>query len=413
MRNETPSMRGRLSFRRRVCYKESMTPRKAATKDSASASASAKGTEPMYLVFGTDDFSALRKAEEIVQSLCPPAERDFGLEVIQPGGEEKTAEPVCQYLRNTMQAILTVPFLGGKKTVFLNGAPFFDPLTDPGRLVPVKNETARLVELLKNGLPPGVSLVILAGKVNKTTSFYKTFAAKGQTFEFNEAVKDREASADFLPRMEEWLTSKGLTLRGDARSALIGRTGYNLRLVEMELEKLSIYLGDRHNITVEDVQQMVGSVRTNQFWEFSDAYCTTRMAYTLDILHRLLAQNTQPVALIANLQGVLRDMAVLSDCLKRGWAHVIGSDWPKFTWSLPEEGETLLSSLESDPRKLSPFRLGHMAVKADRLPPARWFRWFNAAVDAQVAMTGGEGISAETILELFVIRTLGELKVSR
>ena len=151
---------------------------------------------PVYLVCGNDDLTALRKAEEIVAGLCPPEEQAFGLETIVPGGEEKTADVVAGILKDTMQALLTAPFLGGRKTVYLKGAPFFDPLTDPGRFADVKAATARMAEIIKAGLPEGVSFVLLTSKINKSTTFYKTFQSLGQVWEFNEATQAREASVN-------------------------------------------------------------------------------------------------------------------------------------------------------------------------------------------------------------------------
>lgn len=365
---------------------------------------------PIYLVCGSDDLTALRKAEEVVAELCPPEEQAFGLETIVPGGEEKTADVVAGILRDTMQAMLTAPFLGGRKTVFLKGAPFFDPLTDPGRFADVKAATARMVDILKEGLPPGVSFVLLTNKVNKSTTFFKTFLSLGRVFEYNEATKASEATASFLPRLDELLEEKGLVMRGDAHAAFVGRVGYNLRLAESEIEKLSLYLGERKEVGVADVQLMVASYRTSAFWEFANAFCTTNLTATLDVLRRLLAQNESPVALLVNLQNALRDMTVLSDCLSRGWAKLSGDKFLR--WQVPAEGEEVLSRLASDPRKLVPFRAAQMASRAARLPAGRWFRWYNAAVDLQVAMTGGENMDAGALLELFTIRTLAELKVA-
>lgn len=381
-----------------------MPPKKATTTPSSAPKA------PIHLVCGSDDLSALRKAEEIVATLCPPEEQAFGLETIVPGGEEKTADVVTAILQNTMQALLTAPFLGGRKTVYLKGAPFFDPLTDPGRFADVKAATARMVDILKAGLPDGVSFVLLTNKVNKSTTFFKTFLSLGTVHEFNEATKPAEAADAFLPRLDELLAARGLTLRGDAHAAFVSRVGYNLRLAESEIEKLSLYLGDRTSITLADVQLMVASYKTSAFWDYSNAFCTTNLPATLDALRRLLAQNENPVALLVNLQNALRDMTVLSDCVTRGWAKLSGDRFLR--WQVPPEGEAVLSRLSSDPRKMVPFAAAQKASRAARLPAARWFRWYNAAVDLQVAMTGGENMDAAALLELFTIRTLGELKAA-
>ena len=377
-------------------------------KPATAAAAPKKGAAKLFLVCGTDDLSATRKADEIAARLCPPENQAFGLETLQPE-PGIDAEAICAFLRNVVEALLTPSFLGGDKTVFVRGAPFFDPLTEPGKFVSVKAEVERLVDLLKKGLPPGVAFILLTDKVNKSTTFYKTFNAAGEVHAFDEPEKDKEAAEDFIPRVERMLADRGLTMPRAVFTAFLDRTGYNLRQVESEIEKLALYLGDRKTVAAEDVQLMVAPVRESKFWEFADTFCDGNLADTLQSMRQMFAQGVSPVALIVNLQNRLRDIVVLSDCLKRGWARVSGGDWPRLTWSLPPEGEAILGGLAKDPRKGNPYAVAKMAAQANRLPPARWYRWFTAAVDAQAAMTGGEAVPPETALEIFATRILGEL----
>ncbi len=375
---------------------------------------SEKAPARLFLVYGSDDLSATRKADDIAARLCPPDAQAFGLETIHPEPGTDTADAVCAVLRNTAEALLTPPFLGGDKTVFLRDAPFFNPLVDPGRFESVKTETARLVDLLKTSLPDGVSFIVLTDSVNKSTSFYKTFQSLGEVHAFDEPEKEKDAQEDFIPRVEQRLAELGLSMPPPVFAAFLDRTGYNLRQVEMETEKLSLHLGDRKTVTLEDVHLMVAPVREGKFYEFADTFCGGDLPKTLRVMRRMFDQRVSPVALVVNLQNRLRDLLVLSDCLKRGWARLSGGDrWRSLSWSLPPEAEALLASLEKDPRKGNPYALSLMAAQAARFPPARWFRWLNAAVDAQSAMTGGDAIDPEISLELFTTRTLGELSVDK
>ena len=385
-----------------------MPPRKSSAKTEEPA-APKKGAARIFLVYGTDDLSATRKADEIAAKLCPPEEQAFGLETINPEPGLETADAVCAVLRNVVEALLTPPFLGGNKTVFLRSGPFFDPLTEPGKFTAVKAEVERMVDLLKKGLPEGVAFILLTDKVNKSTTFYKTFNSLGEVHAFDEPEKDKEAEEDFIPRVEKMLADKGLAMPRPVFNAFLDRTGYNLRQVEAEIEKLSLYVGDRKTVALADVQLMVAPVRESKFWEFADTFCGGNLAETLDVMAQMFTQGVSPVALIVGLQNRLREIVVLSDCLKRGWAHVTGGDWPRLTWSLPPAGEALLATLAKDPRKGNPYAIAKMAAQANRLPPARWYRWLNAAVDAQAAMTGGAAVDPEVALELFATRILGEL----
>ena len=385
-----------------------MPPRKASAKAEEPA-APKKGAARVFLVYGTDDLSATRKADDLAARLCPPEEQAFGLETITPEPGLETADAVCAVLRNVGEALLTPPFLGGNKTVFLRGGPFFDPLAEPGKFTAVKAEVERLVDLLKKGLPEGVAFILLTDKVNKSTTFYKTFNSLGEVHAFDEPEKDKEAEEDFIPRVEEMLADKDLAMARPVFNAFLDRTGYNLRQVESEIEKLALYAGDRKTVALADVQLMVAPVRESKFWEFADTFCGGSLAETLQVMQQMFTQGVSPVALIVGLQNRLREIVVLSDCLKRGWAHVTGGDWPRLTWSLPPAGEALLATLAKDPRKGNPYAIAKMAAQANRLPPARWYRWLNAAVDAQAAMTGGEAVDPEVALELFATRILGEL----
>ena len=392
-----------------------MPPKKSAaeTQDAPAPSAAARGAARLFLVYGSDDLSATRKADDLADRLCPPAEQAFGLETLSPEGGEKTADEVCAILRNTVEALLTPPFLGGDKTVFLRGAPFFNPLTEPGKFADVKAATERLVDLLKKGLPEGVSFILLTDSVNKATAFYKTFKSLGEVHAFDEPEKPKEAEEDFIPRVEKQLAEKGIAMPRPVFAAFLDRTGYSLRQVEMEIEKLSLYLGDRKTATLADIQLMVAPVREGKFWEYANVFCDGDLAETLRTLQRMFAQGESAVGMVISLQNRLRDLLAMADCLKRGWAQLSGGEkWRTLTWSVPPEGEALLSALEKDPRKGNPYALAMLAAQAARFPAARWFRWLNAAVDAQAAMTGGEAIDPELALELFTTRTLGELTVA-
>lgn len=378
-------------------------------KSTAAEAAPKKGAARLFLVYGTDDLTATRKADEIAARLCPPEEQAFGLETLQPEPGVDNSDAVCAFLRNVVEALLTPSFLGGSKTVYVRGAPYFDPLTEPGKFTYVKAEVERLVDLLKQGLPEGVAFVLLTDKVNKSTTFYKTFNAAGEVHVFDEPEKDKEAQEDFIPRVEQMLAERGLDMPHGVRSAFLDRTGYNLRQVENEIEKLALYVGDRKTVAAEDVRLMVAPMRESKFWEFADTFCDGDLADTLDVMRRMFEQGVSPVALVVGLENRLREIVVLSDCLKRGWARVSGGDWPRLTWSLPPEGEALLATLAKDPRKGNPYAVAKMAAQANRLPPARWYRWLNAAVDVHAAMTGGNAVDPEVALEVFAARTLAEL----
>ena len=389
-----------------------MPPKKPANAPKDSPPNPAKAPVRFFLVHGADDLSATRRADEIVNRLCPPADQAFGLETFDPD-PDLNAEAVCTFLRNVHEALLTPPFLGGAKTVYVRKAPFFNPMVEPGKFASVKAETERLVLLLKENPPAGVHLVVLTPSVHKSTAFYKVFQGAGEIHAFDSPEKDKGAEADFIPQVERLLQEKGLSMPGEVLQAFLDRAGCGWRHVSSEVEKLSLYLGDRRSVSLADLDRMVAPVREGKFWEFADAFCTGDLAQTLQVMNRLLGQGEKPVGLVVSLQNRLRDLLILADCLKRGWARLSGSGkWRGLEWNVPPDGEPILSALEKDPRSLNAYAAARMAAQAARFPAGRWFRWLNAAVDAQAAMTGGDAVDPSLALEIFTTRTLGELTVS-
>ena len=372
---------------------------------SAKKAAADGGKKNVWLFHGGDDLSARRAAERKVAELCPEGERDFGLETVTPGGEEKTTDAACEILGRVISALETPSLLGGAKTVFLDGAPgtFFDSTKDPGRFAGVKAAVERLLETVQNRMPPQTSLVMLTGKLNKAQTFYKRMEKLGHAEGFEEAADGKAADKNaFLEKIRDKLGELGLEMGMPAQKILAERTGYNLRQAENELEKLSLYVGDRGMATEEDVQEMVASVKQGKYWEFADTYCGGDLGKTLGTYRMMLKQGENPVGLLSMLEGSLREMTVLADCVRRGWLRVGGGGFASAQWTLPPEGERVLEGMKLP----AGWTLGRRGEMAGAHPPEWWFRRFEAAIKTQESIIAGNRLDPETAVELFIVKTL-------
>jgi len=238
------------------------------------------------------------------------------------------------------------------------------------------------------------------------------FSAVGQRYGYE------DVKAEFFPLVREAIASRGLTLPADALDALLERTGYSLRLVESELDKLALYAMPATDISRADVVSMVAPQRVHQFWEYADAFCTGNLAETLQCLATLFRQRVFPVPLVVNLQNRIRQLLLFRDAMDRGWAKLSGGErFRTLSWNVPDGGEeaAVLASLGSDrPDKVTPpFRAASLASQAARFPAGRWMRWLAGSVQAHMDMTGDSRLPPETILELFTIRALSPLSRRR
>ena len=82
----------------------------------------------------------------------------------------------------------------------------------------------------------------------------------------------------------------GYTLAVDAARLLVGYLGTALRLHANEIEKLATFAGERKDISVKDVETVVGASRENNVFELTKAIGAGNKPLATEILLRILSQ---------------------------------------------------------------------------------------------------------------------------
>src|SRR5688572_424995 len=121
------------------------------------------------VVVGSDESEVKRAAKKIAEELAPAG--DFGSDIID--GSVDYAEHAAQRIHQTIEALLTFPFLGGDKLVWLKNATFLDDSTT-GRAEVVVEALEKLADVLRSGLPEKTHFLLSALDVDKRRTFYKT-----------------------------------------------------------------------------------------------------------------------------------------------------------------------------------------------------------------------------------------------
>ena len=89
-------------------------------KPAPAASGGDARAHAVHLICGDDEYRVAEAARTVVDEICPPADRAFGLEII--GGACSNPDEAIAALRQTLDAVRTVGFLGARKTVWLRDA---------------------------------------------------------------------------------------------------------------------------------------------------------------------------------------------------------------------------------------------------------------------------------------------------
>lgn len=315
----------------------------------------------LQLICGDDDFLVSEKAKAVVDEWVPQAERTFGLEIVD--GRVDTVDGVVGAVRQCVEAVRTVGFFGGGKTVWLRDAAF---LAGGGRSfdsASVKEKISELTDLIKGGLPEGHSLVISARSVPRNSALFKAIQAAGTVTDFGSGAKPWEKEKAARENLGAFLLRFGLEMDDTAREAFLARVGGETRMILQELEKLSLYRGAPGRVTTADIEAITSVGKEAEAWDLTDALGERDRSKLACALRRLEEQGEAAVKLSAMLDGRVRDLIVMRAALDQGWVSVQGN---KAAWKreLPREAELVFAALSSDPRTQSPWRAARLVAQA-------------------------------------------------
>ena len=297
----------------------------------------APSRKKLYLFHGADEFHVAEAAKALVESLVPPADRDFCLEVIDGGVDSN--EDVARVVRDTAGAVKTPAFLGAGKTVWLRGVSFIAPARrggdkgddaegGGGRKAAVEQLRALLREI-----PDGHVLVLsgasidarYGGIVADAQKMQKAGEAEVVKFEPPSKWKAAAAAANMLAAESK---RRGLPLPADICRAIVARAGTDPRQLMSELEKLLLY-ADGAAPTAADVASVVSPTAATEPWDLLDAFGDRRLDLALPALHRLLDAGESEIMLVIFLQYRVNALLLVQDSLARGAAEDAGG---AFRW---------------------------------------------------------------------------------
>lgn len=192
-------------------------------------------------------------------------------------------------LADVLDEVRTLPFLAKRRVVVVEGA---DPFITAHRKA--------LEGFAERPSESGV-LVLSVRTWPGTTKLAKTVARTGIAVDCR-APAERELPA-WVARLAR--SRFGTTIDREAAAYLVDLVGAEAGLLASEVEKLSIFVGDRKAIGREDVATMVDAGRTEAIWGALDAALAGHAGAALAGLDRLVASGEAPVGLLAAVRKSL------------------------------------------------------------------------------------------------------------
>jgi DNA polymerase III subunit delta len=255
----------------------------------------AEEMRPLYLIAGTDG----AKIDATRSRLRARAERDGGvasLQIFEPG--EGRGAPDHEAL---LGAIPAMSLTESRRYLLADGVERW------------RDRQLEAVAAALAGLPPDLSVVLIARAKAPAKLAQAVKAAKGEIHEF-EAPKAKDMPRLLIADAERL----GFRLDPAAARMLVDRMGANPQRLHNELERLALWAGEGGTVGAVDLGAMIADTSEAVVWTLSDALLERDAAAALRIAERLISQGENVTGLIYGLASRLRKACAAAAMLEEG-----------------------------------------------------------------------------------------------
>ena len=286
----------------------------------------ARKLRPAYVFVGDETFFRKRCREAILQHLVPPDLRDFSLFEYDLA-ETDISEILDRARTPSLMAPFQVFFVRGVKALYGRGS---------------NEEKLAAIEEYCGNPNPDALLLFVADHIS--------IPADARRMEMNDRdryQRIRETLGEFcgiieLARVEEgeavrWLTeygsTRGVKIDADAARELVDALGADLMMISNELEKLTLYVGEKKRITLGDVETMVLAAKQRSLYELTDAISAKDPVRALQMLDAILSTGEGDEAAIGHLYMLaktFRQMLIINERNVRDTRMLWAALWQGF-----------------------------------------------------------------------------------
>jgi DNA polymerase-3 subunit delta len=158
------------------------------------------------------------------------------------------------------------------------------------------------------------TIFVLVGlKADMRKKFFKTFESKGKVFKFQKFF-----AGQINPWIEHIAKKHGLKLSLEAIEILKEWVGLNLTEINNEMAKLAQFLGDRKDVTIDDIKKIVSLTRVETVFELVNCMGRGDPAGSFTSLAHLLESGQNEVGVLAMTIRHFRILLLCQEALKEG-----------------------------------------------------------------------------------------------
>jgi len=320
---------------------------------------SAAKPPPLALICGEDEFAVKQRARQLYRHWCDEL---GGMDHESIEASVSNSGEALAVVARLREALQTLPFFGSGKVIWLRDCNFLGDERAASAQA-VTETLAELAEELKRFSWKGVRLLISAGKVDKRKTFFKTLDKIGLVETLSGwSVDDKDWANRAEIEARSAIRARQKEITEEALAELVNRIGPNPRLLDSEIEKLCLFVGNRKQIEAGDVAAICTRNKTARAFALGDALGDRDLPRLLRRLDEELWElkfNSQKseIGLLYGLISKVRAMLLLKEMLCEDWIKP-EMDYNRFKAQLERvPAEKLPADRRFNPLSLNPYVL--------------------------------------------------------
>ena len=284
-----------------------------------------------YALLSGSKVVVLRDARLFYSAKTQQGLREKMVQAAQSGDMKKASRPFLNLMALAGLAFedLATPALRIKVADDVDGEPplWFSPLMDycreNGLSIPEKHDDADLLKrAMEKGFPDGHRLVMATDFVDRRKALFKVIDETGLVVDCTVPKGETRAArvgqdAAMQAAMDDALAQASKRMAVDARQRLMQWTGFDLRTLSGNLEKLISFVGNRKTISDADVTTVLRRTRKDPIFEFTNAVADRDLSAILFFMKSLLDDGIHPLQLLAAVANQIRRLLLAKDFIVR------------------------------------------------------------------------------------------------
>ncbi|HLR80607.1 MAG TPA: DNA polymerase III subunit delta [Bacillota bacterium] len=206
----------------------------------------------------------------------------------------------------------TYPFFGGEKLIIATNPSFLKAKPDK---LPFEHDVETLQHYISR--PSDYTVLVFVAPYEKIDARKK----------ITKALKKQAVVAECNPvkpyEIDKWIKNMAdelqITITEDAFEIIEFELATNLQLLESELEKLALYVGEGGTVTTDVAEKLISHTTDHSALQLVDAVISRNLSQAISIYKDLEKMNEEPIALIGLLAFQFRTILQVKLLKKKGY----------------------------------------------------------------------------------------------